>query len=197
MREFVDFAKQVFPSIDPYEAENVKDAISQFNEQKPLNLLKESTISGLNQGDFFTNVPFLVYNNKGEIFGAKHKAILLSNTCDASRKDNLIFAPLLPLGSFVKKSEIKNKTFDVNKAQKNEMYNLLYFHDQRVGDYLIDFNHITSINREFFLERLHENKSAKSYSLNQTGYYLLLTKLTIHFMRPEDPQVQQTRTLIQ
>ena len=58
---------------------------------------------------------------------------------------------------------------------------------------VIDFGLINSYSTKLIGQSIEDKKINKIASLNDLGYYLFLCKLTIHFMRPEDIEVQQTR----
>ena len=109
----------------------------------------------------------------------------MSNTCDASRDDYIVIAPLIEY----------DKVLDDNQkkiARANKYYDKMCFTNSQLDGYFIDFTRATSFNRNLLLKLL-ENKTNVEYSLNQYGYYLLLTKLTIYFMRPEDKKTNEIR----
>lgn len=62
-----------------------------------------------------------------------------------------------------------------------------------VGNYYIDFSRIQSFNKNLIVNLINSNKIKLEYSLSQFGWYFLLTKMTIHFMRVEDHKLFSTR----
>ena len=99
----------------------------------------------------------------------------------------------LSQGDIIKK--IPFTFVDENKkkiARANKYYEKMCFTNSQLDGYFIDFTRATAFNRNLLLKLL-ENKTNVEYSLNQYGYYLLLTKLTIYFMRPEDKETNEFR----
>lgn len=186
LEEFIDYIQKIFPSIDPYIQEKTKNAIKIFHiSEDKLCWLNSTPYEYLAQGDILDNIPFFKINRQGSIEVFKTKGILLSNTCSASRDESIVFAPLLNL----KKLGLNN----INDVKKNLYYRLMYIPTTRYQEFVIDFSLMNTFNREFINDRIKKNEIVKEVSLNQMGYYLLIAKLTICFMRPEDSTVQLTR----
>ncbi len=187
MSEFIDFVTELFPSIRPYTKEQVKASIQQFDRSGvQRNFSMHSALPYLAQGDIFGDaIPFFKQDKDGNLSVLRTKAILLSNTCDSERDDVLIFAPLIP---------IKDLKLDEHAIKSNQIYRLLYFPDPIISNYVVDFSLLNSFSRQLFEEQLKQGNFKKTLSLNDLGYYLFLCKLTIHLMRPEDGEVQKTRS---
>lgn len=187
MKEFIDFVQELFPSISPYTKEKVKDAIKQFNiSGKTVNCFMARPLSELCQGDIVEDLPFSIYNIKGDRSIFKTKGILLSNSCDAENDDAIIFAPFLP---------IEKINLDKNNITKNLIYRLLYFPDSIFKDYVVDLSLLNSYNKQLIINAINDGKIKKVASLSQFGYYLFICKLTVHFLRPEDTGIQELRKL--
>jgi hypothetical protein len=188
MREFVTFVHEIFPSINPYTGEKVKSAIRQFEQTGKLyQFFLTTPLEHLAQGDIIEELPFLTYDKDGKERVLRTKGILLSNTCDCENDENLVFSPLLPVGKF---------TPSVNdRFTKNLTYNLLYFPDTVLSESIVDFGIMNTFPKKPIEERLRDNQLKKIFSLNKFGYYLFLTKLSIHLVRPEDVGVQQHRAI--
>lgn len=185
MKSFIDFAHELFPSISPYTKENVKEAIRQFESKgRKFNFFLYDSLKYLSQGDIIGELPFTYYTSDGSVRKFKSNGLLLSNTCDAENDDTIIFAPLIPINGF---------DGDLTNILKNMNYRLLHFPDKDFHDYVIDFGLINSYSTKLIGQSIEDKKINKIASLNDLGYYLFLCKLTIHFMRPEDIEVQQTR----
>ena len=185
--EFIEFCEELFPSIQPYTAEQAKMALLQFEKDgKMLQYITNNLNDGeLYQGDIFSDVPFYYMQPNGTYGMAKYKAQLLTNTCDAIRNDNLNFAAILPLNEFSNK-------FQTNII-KNKSYQFLYLPDNKTKDFVIDFGLINTISREAFIRAVNQNKIRKIVSLSDIGYYMFICKLTVYFMRPEDVEVNNLR----
>lgn len=184
IKELIQFTTELFPSISPYTKENVNKAIEQFDYER-LEWFRSTPIDYLSQGDIIKKIPFTFVDENGKKDTILTKGIILSNTCDASRDDYIIIAPLIKY----------DKVLDENKkkiARANKYYDKMCFTNSQLDGYFIDFTRATAFNRNLLLKLL-ENKTNVEYSLNQYGYYLLLTKLTIYFMRPEDKETNEFR----
>ena len=167
--EFVDFCKELFPSISPYTRDQAKRAMEQFeNLYGNPKLVAHPKDAELYQGDIYTEIPFLYTNENGEQTCIMRKAQLLTNTCDAVRDDNLIFAA-------------------------NHTFRLFYIPDPETQDLLIDFSLLTTLSRNTFLSLLQKGIVHRIAALSQIGYYMFICKLTVFFMRPEDVQVNKDR----
>lgn len=184
IKELIQFTTELFPSISPYTKENVNKAIEQFDYER-LEWFRPIPIHYLSQGDIIEKIPFTFIDENGKKDTILTKGIILSNTCDASRDDYIVIAPLIEY----------DKVLDDNQkkiARANKYYDKMCFTNSQLDGYFIDFTRATSFNRNLLLKLL-ENKTNIEYSLNQYGYYLLLTKLTIYFMRPEDKETNEIR----
>lgn len=193
IREFISFVESLFP-IDPYISERVHGAIKQFELEKqwkgeregvkPLhNFFLPFPLDHLAQGDIINNLPFELEDpDTGEKMVYQGPGILISNTCDSDRDPYIVFSPLLPIDQMYGK---RKKDFTTNLT-----FNLLYFPDTRFSEYVIDLTIMNSFSRKVVIE-----KYSKLASMNQYGYYLFLSKLTVQLMRPEDKEVQSTRQL--
>ncbi|MCK4796195.1 MAG: hypothetical protein KAT05_02370 [Spirochaetes bacterium] len=185
IEEFIDFVSELFPCISPYTHENVKTAIHQFYDKskiKTYNLFKTKPLEYLAQGDIIEIVPFIIYDEDGNQSIYKTKAILISNTCDSERDDNILFAPLL---------KISELYLDMNQIKNNTYFNFLFFPGSFLSEYVVDLSLINSFSQKFIINSLKNNYIKKISSLNRFGYYFLICKLTVHLLRPEDTKVNE------
>lgn len=185
--EFIDFCQELFPCIDPYTREQAKLAMTQFEGVNGPVLTKQYDSFDLFQGDIFSEIPFFYVNEAGQLKKVMRKAQLLSNTCDASRDDLLLFAAIHPL------SDYSDKPSMVDTIMKNKKFNAFYLPDHRLQNEYIDFELICSMPRTAFLKLCEIGKVNRIASLNLVGYYMFLCKMTVFFMRPEDEIVNASR----
>lgn len=185
--EFIDFCKSLFPSIDPYTAEQAKKVMDQFCDNDKPKLAIALSDFDLMQGDIFSEVPFVYIDEDGDIQTFCAKAELLSNTCDATRDDFLLFAAVRPIADY---SENENT---VNSIKNNKKYSMFYIPDSPMEQYYVDLEQITAISRKAFV-KLHETGNVNRIAtLTSVGYYMLISKLTVFFMRPEDADTNNNR----
>ena len=186
--EFIDFCKELFPSISPYTRDQAKRAMEQFeNLYGNPKLVAHPKDAELYQGDIYTEIPFLYTNENGEQTCIMRKAQLLTNTCDAVRDVNLIFAAIHPCEEFSKTAK------DLVSIKGNHTFRLFYIPDPETQDLLIDFSLLTTLSRNTFLSLLQKGIVHRIAALSQIGYYMFICKLTVFFMRPEDVQVNKDR----
>lgn len=185
--EFIDFCSQLFPCIDPYTREQAKKALEQFEITSQPLLTRQSISPDLYQGDIFSEIPFFFIDCDGKQKMIKCKAQLLSNTCDASRDNTLIFAALHPLNDF------KQNPSMIDGIKKNKRYNAFYLRDNILSSEYVDFEMLNTISREAFLSLIEQEKVKRIATLSNVGYYMLICKLTVFFMRPEDVDANSSR----
>ena len=185
--DFVRFCGELFPSISPYTATRTLDAIEQFRlNGKTVKYLMMKPFEIMCQGDIFENIPFLRYDDNGNIKSANLKAQILTNTCDCQRDEYLTFAAMLPI------SDYSQGQFDAIK--RNVTFRLLYMPDTYVKEYVIDFSLLTTIPRTLINQAIEIGKINRLASLSQIGFHLFIAKLTVYFMRPEDAGVNDSRS---
>lgn len=185
--EFVDFCQKLFPSIDPYTAEAAKRAVKRYQSLSgtPLLCRLEDTIDYL-QGDIYTELPFYFVDQNGNLRTFKAKAQLLSNTCDAVRDDQLLFAAMRPLAKYPAgmQSAIKG----------NQRYSTFYIDSPATNLDYVDFELINAFSRTAFIKLCNNGSVKRIASLTSVGYYMFICKLTVFLMRPEDPQTNSERS---
>lgn len=188
MRELIEFYEEIFPSISPYTADEAKRACEQFeNSDNTFSVAMTSCFEELSQGDIFSEMPFVFIDKEGKQCILKADALLLSNTCDCVRNEKLQFAALFKVSDFSEDEETRKN------IRHNRMFQCLYLPDTRLNDEFVDFGLICSYDRELFLRLVKEQKVKKKISLSQIGHYILMTKLTVYFLRPEDSEVYASR----
>lgn len=188
MDGYIDFLERLFPAIDPYTAARAKQAVKEFSRygvktpffSKPLD-------SDFQQGDIFTKVPFVYVDRDGKGRLAVMGGMLLTNSCDTTRNERLQFAAMSSLDDY------SCDPAHQEAVKSNINYEYLYFPDTDVSHSFVNFGLIASISREAFERFVLEGKSERIASLNETGYFLFITKLTVFLMRPEDRDVYASR----
>ena len=166
MNEYISFLQKLFPAIDPYTAQQAKNAVKEFaryGEKTPF--FTEPLDKDFQQGDIFSKVPFVYVDRNGQVQ----------------------LAEVTPLESYSANPR------NIVAVTSNINYQYLYFPDTKLHDSFVNLGLITSISRESFEGYVAAGKSERKVSLNLTGYFLFITKLTVFFMRPEDREVLISR----
>lgn len=184
IKEFIKFVSELFPSISPYTKENVINAIKQFETDR-LEWFLPSKLNYLAQGDIIEKLPFQFVDENGNLTPIMAKGIILSNTCDIDHDDNIVIAPMFNYENIL--DEQGKQT-----ARANKYYDKMCFTNSQIDNMFVDFTKAMTFNRNL-IEKLLESKTKVEYSLNQYGYYLLISKLTVYFLRPEDEKTNALR----
>lgn len=185
---FIDFVTSLFPSISPYVQEQTKRSLEQFYEQgKTFECYNRKQLDGICQGDIIENVKVPIIGIDGSINVAERTVLIISNSCDIENDDYILIAP------FYSFSESGLSKSQLSELKNNKFFGKMYFPDVSEEEMFADFSYIQSLPKQYFYEGIEHNTMHIKYSLNLVGFYLLLCKLTIHLLRPEDKQLQSDR----
>ena len=170
-------------SIDPYDLETIEAALKKPISMNDSFFLKEK-LEVLSQGDIIKSVPYIgIDPNTQKGFVNFFDSIVLSNTCDCQRKNNIILAPILSEGF----SEIQ-KTGNINSK-----YELFYIPEKEFKTCYIDFSRIFSFPLNVLKKRFEEKKSDRLYSLSFYGFNFFYLKLSVYLFRPESDEIAPKR----
>lgn len=188
---FIDFVASLFPSISPYVQEQTRRSLEQFYEHgKTFECYNNKNLKGICQGDIIENVAVPIIESDGTISSAIRTVLIISNSCDIENDDYILIAP------FYSFNEAGFSQSQISELKNNRFFGKMYFPDVSEGQIFADFSYIQSMPKQYFENGIKSNHMKIKHSLNLVGFYLLLCKLTIHFMRPEDKQLQSERERI-
>ena len=108
MNDFIKYANQMFPNIDTNIKNGIRDFINQFDLSKP-NWFSDN-FDNLIQGDIVGMLPFDYLDDNGNDCIFMACGMVLSNSCDLTRDDFIIIAPLIKISEHLSdglKSDIK------------------------------------------------------------------------------------------
>ncbi len=98
---YIDFLEELFPAISPYTAQRAKDAVREFSRYgSKAPFFAEPLDEEFQQGDIFSKVPFVYVDKEGQGQLAVLGGMLLTNSCDIVRNDNLQFAAMTPIDEY-------------------------------------------------------------------------------------------------
>ena len=166
-----------------------------FGRFDSLRSIFSSSQIGNVQGAAFTGFVVLRKKGAGQCEEKEVSGIILSNSCDIderNRRDypiNVTFAPLLSLDALgalwrsagVNEEQISSK---LNMVKRQTVSHLFYLpNGPHSEEAVADFSMLGVMRMDDFM-----NKSTKRhiFTLDQVGYYFLLIKLSIHFLRLTD-----------
>jgi len=182
LEEYIDFVTSLFPCISPYIQEKAKESIRQFYTlHTEFPCFTPNLIPDLNQGDIVSTLPFRRYDNEGDEKDYLTDGLIISNSCDIENDEQILIAPFFPI------SELG---FDRKTLKKNVYFSLLFFPDNRFSNHVTDLSLFSPFQKKIIKNKLADGTITKKLSLNQVGYYLLISKITVHLLRPEDKTVQ-------
>lgn len=190
--ELVNYCFETFPQISADSKKKVEEVLRQYKlygKVKPIfttEPLKETC-----QGDIFSEIKWLSYNDDGRIIERKEKCFLLSTTCDACRKEHLVFSPVIPIDYICKEEEFEKKKV----IKSNCTTEFLYLMGSKFDDYVVDLGNIFSFPRALFEKLLSSGNIHKESSLSDEGLYLFVTKFTLAYMRWQDPKIEAKRSI--
>ena len=69
----------------------------------------------------------------------------------------------------------------------------MYLPSEIIKNDVVDFGVINTFSRELILEMIDKKKLNKLLSLNNYGFYILLSKITILFCRRQDMETEKDR----
>jgi hypothetical protein len=187
--EFVTFVRELFPGINPYTAANCIAAIKQHGEGLQAEQLFSSQPpaepSDLVQGDLVGPLTFTRVTADGTVRQARCAGMLLSNSCDVVNDPHAIFAAALPAEAF-------DRAPRLSSIRTNTVFNLLYLPEvPRLGGQVVDMSLVQTVSREHLRAGLTGGSITRYVGLSQLGYYLFLSKLTVHLLRPETEEIQR------
>ncbi|MEG1142805.1 MAG: hypothetical protein RSE41_10265 [Clostridia bacterium] len=185
LREFIDFVEGVLPSVSPDLRDGAKNAILQFKqEEKDIQYISNELLEEVSQGDILSKVPFSYYDENGLQSSFSADAMILSTSCNIDQKPKIVMAPVFPMDAF---------NGNVGELKKNTIFDYMYIDDIKLRNHFVDFSTLNTFNKKLISDGLKTGKIIRKVSLNQLGYYFLVIKLTIYFMRKEDPDTLGNR----
>lgn len=163
--------------------ENLKDF------PNPFEIFIRSSSNEILQGDG------LIINIKNK----KLKIMVISNSCDIDVNNKryfesfMLYTPLFSLEKYknsllyegIKKDDVDNHINDIKKQKITQIFYLPNSSYNNINeDAFIFFDRITNISNN----KIQRNnlKETRIFSLNQSGFYLFLLKLSIHFTRMQE-----------
>lgn len=184
--QFIDFVKQVVPSVREEITEDLKEWIRQTGKNIEYESYYSYEQNDLIQGDVIDGIKFILIDKNGKLFVTpKMKAMIMSTSCDIAQDKNITLCPL------VENSDLNpSALYDV---KHNLKYDTFYINSEAIKDCHVKFSVSNTVDKEFIYTSLKEGKIRKIFTMNMLTYYLFLVKLTIHYMRLEDDEVKGLR----
>ena len=190
IEDFIKLVTQIFPSISPYIAQQAMNSVKDFLRRgQEIQMLEPEPFEDLAQGDVISNLYFTFIDNNANEIELNTMGMLLSNTCDAHNRNQILFAPLIHL------EEIGRAGIDIGALKRNLIYRIFYINSKPLADFVIDFSIVSSYSRELIWKMQRKGHIHKVSSLSRFGFYFLIAKLNVFLLRPEDPDFNKGRSV--
>lgn len=185
----------------------IQDALGQFSEDNSNTIDYTGFYSYekqalLIQSDVVHSIPGIDWDtNTKQFISGFIPAILISNSCDVSLENErslnnkeALFAPIVPVKDYVELGNRKgysNSQLDsfYTTLKKQAYTNLLYLPQNEINsqEYIVRLDKINWVPQTELMEIIHDLENKRFISLSDWGYYLFITKLSIHLCRvPEE-----------
>lgn len=179
IKEFIDYTSQIFSAIDTSQEGAIHNTLKQYNQTNLNWFSSYPKLEFLSQGDIVEKIPFVTFDEEtGKKEVITQMGLVLSTTCDISRDKYIVVAPLLPISADF-------NTDQISTLKKNEYSGRMCFANTAVNNYYVDFSRSSAVNNKLLKKTIESNKTRVLYSLSQIGLWVLYTKLTIYYIRPE------------
>lgn len=151
------------------------------------------------QGDFFRDFPVVFLKPDGTAVQNRRPVMILNNTCDlpAGRSTFVSMAPVFDLEKFLLHESGKREKQSLADFERtirdNKVSNLLYV--PHLADFkqgaIVRLDMICSVAFSFLDEAVADGRRLASFT--QSGFYLMLMKMTYHLTRSESPDISRTQ----
>ena len=178
LQAFARFVEALFPSLD---SKNAKEYLNTFWRDGPVfsDFYASVLPPKICQGDIVGPITFIVQMDSGDLFELVLPGMVLSHSCDIDRDEEILFAACIPAKELQKRPALSD-------IQRNTAFGLIYLAAvPRLGDTVVDLGRVQSVRRKFLEEGLRTGVVRRFMSLTQLGYYFLIAKLTVRFLRPQ------------
>lgn len=179
LAEYARFVKELFPSIDPATTKQLLETAG-FKGFTDEQYFATQLGDKLCQGDVVAGLRWVYEKEDGTFWRPTYPGMLMSHSCDVDNDDWLCFAPCFDFDPAV------NNAADV---KKNEVYDVYYLppHQGRAAR-VADFAMMQSMRAERIIAGLNNGSLTRVEHLTPLGYYHFVSKLTVHFLRPQPPE---------
>ena len=166
-----------------------------------LNTLQDSFKADMLQGDGWTGFQLFLFNT-GERRSVR--GLVLSNSCDVDPANprivpsRVIFAPLVKLATYrkllevsgIERNRVKEKIKNI-MAQRTTNVFYLPVGGPLKEDYIVRFDEVHSMP---VAAHVDDGGRQKLFTLSNTGFYMLVLKLSVHFCRLQEQVNRQGMT---
>jgi hypothetical protein len=186
LEEYVRLLGQLIPPVDPDVARKVIEGVRR-DRPTPKQLYSISAPAGICQGDIIGPVTFKWVGDEGEWVEDRGLGLVLSNSCDAESDDYITVALSFEYQEFAADPAISARADFAIGVANNLVTNLLFLPAvPDAGDLVSDLSTVLTLSRRFLERRLADGTIRRYSAFSDFGYYVFLSKLSLHYLRPEE-----------
>lgn len=186
MDDVISLHNNIFINIHSREKELLKDAFSNYeNNSKEFFITIED--NNIYQGDIIEKVNLCIIDENGKELLFSRIGMIITNTCDITRRDSIIIAPVFEYSELVEQERIDKITL-----KKNRYYRFFYIPESNDNPSLIvSLGLLCSCKREYIYSIIKTKKAKKILSLTKKGHCLFNIKLLTNLLRSESSDVKR------
>jgi hypothetical protein len=185
LEEYVRRLGQLIPPVDP---EIARTVIESIRRERPTatQLYATSLPAGICQGDIIGRVEFRWIRDDGTWGEDTGWGIVLSNSCDAEHDDYITLTFCFEYQEFATDSVVSRNRDFVSAVASNLVTHMFFLPAAPgIGDMVCDLTNVWTASRPFLEREIASGAIHRFAALSPFGYYLFLSKLSLHYLRPE------------
>lgn len=184
----IDVFDKAFPILPSISKNDPRTALDQFNQLKIGSIqVISDPLKEWSQGDIVEPLTFIEWSDEGKPYSIEAPGMIITNTCDLDRKDNIVFCPCFPL------SKLGDKKI-VEDISQNIVFEFFYIDKALDGsEWAVDLSRPMALPRKRVFEKLELNTIVRKHSLTSRGWYLFITKFSMKYFRPDDSETMESR----
>jgi hypothetical protein len=183
--QYFNEAFPILPGSSPREPEQ---ALQQFYREN-IGVIQtvRDPLPEWSQGDILEPIPFVDWSEEGEPVFFEAPGMIMNSTCDLDRKENIVLCPCLILNDL-------NELSAYNDISKNIVFDFLFLGKCLTGDeWVVDLSHPMTLPRKRTIAKIQEESISRKHSLTDKGWYLLITKFAMKYLRSDDRETMVQR----
>ena len=176
---FARLLVEVFPSIEP---ENARAYLNTLWSRPVVwtDLYANPLPTNICQGDIIAPITFVLQDDSGDFGEFTAAGMILSHSCDLE-DDYLVLALCEPAAAYAQHRSIGD-------LRNNTLFQTFFLRDvPGMGDQVVDLGTVQSFRRSVIFRDLQNGTVVRYSSFTQLGYYFLMAKMTVRWLRPQPP----------
>lgn len=186
--DFIEQAKEYLPPyLRPDDQQKLFEELNR--ELSEINYYWRARFDEILQGDSWENLPIVLASSRG--FESRNvKGLILSNTCDLDLsnpspvKKNIVFCPIRSMDTYLSRLDDSQRESTAYSIRSQLVSNIFFLPamPNLPGESMILFDDVHSLPRAEY----NDSSNDRLFSLSQSGFYIFLIKLSIHFTRVQE-----------